>query len=185
MRSRQSAFILDMPVTPFHFGVGLFAKGVAPRHVSLGGFVLTQIAIDCESGYFLFRGEWPAHRFFHTIIGATLLCTAVVLVTAPLLHRLSTFLARRADSGLARWLPLAAPPTWPVLMATIALGVLGHVIPDAIMHADMHPFAPFTDWNPSYRIVSLGGLHLALIVAGLLGLFFLSNRRANNHNQRQ
>ena len=57
-----------MPVTPFHFGVGLLGKGVAPRAVSLCAFVASQIAIDCESAYFLFvaRAE-PVHRVLHTL----------------------------------------------------------------------------------------------------------------------
>ena len=61
-----------MPVTPFHFGVGLLGKGVAPRAVSLCAFVASQVVIDCESAYFLFvaRAE-PVHRALHTFALAT------------------------------------------------------------------------------------------------------------------
>jgi hypothetical protein len=68
-----------MPVTPFHGGVGLLGKGLAGPRFSFVAFCATQVAIDCESGYHLLRGEWPVHRFFHTIDGATLMCGAVVL----------------------------------------------------------------------------------------------------------
>lgn len=167
-----------MPVTPFHFGAGLLAKGLAPRHVSLSGFLLTQVAIDCESGYFLLRGEWPAHRFVHTLIGASILCGFTVLLTSPLLTWGFRRLGSGADAGLARWIALAPPATAPVLAATAVLGVLGHVIPDAIMHSDMRPFAPFSDWNPIHKSLSLGHLHIGLLLAGLLGLVVVLFRRS-------
>jgi hypothetical protein len=157
-----------VPVTPFHFGVGLFAKGLAPRHVSFRTFCATQIAIDCESGYFLLRGEWPAHRFFHTLLGASLLCAATVLVVGPTLPRL---LHRLGLAERARRIPAH------VLAVTALLGVLGHVVPDAIMHSDMHPFAPLTPANPLYEVLSLGPLHLLLVVMAVLGVLVLESRR--------
>jgi hypothetical protein len=61
-----------MPVTPFHFGVGLLGKGVAPRAVSLCAFVASQVVIGCESAYFLFVArEEPVHRALHTFALAT------------------------------------------------------------------------------------------------------------------
>jgi membrane-bound metal-dependent hydrolase YbcI (DUF457 family) len=138
-----------VPVTPFHFGVGLAAKGASPPRVSLLIFCATQIAIDCESGYHLWRGDYPIHRTLHTFLGATALCVAVALV-------------------LKRALPSARISTRTALLSA-ALGVLGHVIPDAIMHDDVRPFAPLTDENPFFGLVSLSALHLALVVAGVLG----------------
>lgn len=40
-----------MPVTPFHFGIGALANGVAPSRVSLAAFIAAQVVIDCETAY--------------------------------------------------------------------------------------------------------------------------------------
>jgi hypothetical protein len=169
-----------MPVTPFHFGVGLLAKGLLGRRVSLSGFCATQVAIDCESGYFLFRGEWPAHRFFHTILGASLLCVATCMVAMPILHRLLLFATRSPDAELAQWLKLHAKPTWVLIFTTALVGMLGHVVPDGIMHSDMRPLAPVSEANPLYEMISVGNLHIALGVVGILGFGLLQVRWARD-----
>ncbi|HTM44815.1 MAG TPA: hypothetical protein VL137_07665, partial [Polyangiaceae bacterium] len=128
---------------------------------------------DCESGYFLLRGEWPVHRFFHTILGASLLCAATCLVFMPGLDRLRLRLLRTADAGLLRWLALCPASTWSVMLATAVTGVFGHVIPDGIMHSDIQPFAPFSIHNPLHELVSLAALHLLLVAAGALGFLLL------------
>lgn len=169
-----------MPVTPFHFGAGLLAKGLLPRRVSFVGFCLTQVAIDCESGYFLFRGEWPAHRFFHTVLGASLLCLGTCLLLMPLVSLVPSRLAKTADVDLSRWLALSAPLTWSVLLATALLGVLGHIIPDGIMHSDIQPFSPFTELNPMHELIPVGALHIALVIAGGIGWFLIAARRSKS-----
>lgn len=167
-----------MPVTPFHFGVGLLAKGIFGRRVSFSGFCATQVAIDCESGYFLFRGEWPAHRFFHTILGASLLCAVTCIVAMPILHRLMLFATRSSDADLARWLQLHAKPTWVLIFVTAVLGVVGHVVPDGIMHSDMRPLSPLSDANPLHEVLSLSSLHIGLTVFGIVGFVLLQMRWA-------
>jgi hypothetical protein len=166
-----------MPVTPFHFGVGLLAKGLVGRRVSFSGFCATQVAIDCESGYFLFRGEWPAHRFFHTILGASLLCTVTCVVVMPILHRLMLYANRSPGSDLDGWMQMHGKPTWALMLTTTALGVIGHVLPDGIMHSDMRPLAPISEANPVYEMISVGRLHLALIFFGMVGLLLLHMRQ--------
>jgi len=50
------------------------------------------------------------------------------------------------------------------------------------MHADMTPFAPFSQANPLLAAVPLGTLHLACIAAGFLGLTILALRRLVGSN---
>jgi hypothetical protein len=158
-----------MPVTPFHGGIGLLAKAGGGGRFSFLAFCATQVAIDLESGFYLLRDEWPFHRFFHTFLGATIVCSIVVLV----IRWLGTWWPGR--SGLAPTLSrfvhddLAALRARGGAMASAALGVIGHVIPDGVMHADVRPFAPITDGNPFFGLVSLAVLHAALVVGGLVG----------------
>ena len=148
-----------MPVTPFHGGLGLLGKGLAGPRFSFVAFCATQVAIDLESGYHLWRGDWPVHRFFHTVVGATLVCTAVVLALRRLTPRTRGLL--RADLGAL--VPLSGA------LVAVAAGVLGHLVPDAIMHFDVQPLAPLSEANPLYDLVSLGVLHGGLVICGVVG----------------
>ena len=65
-----------MPITPFNFGPGALFKTAAPRHVSRTAFALANGFIDLESILLFFLTGEPVHRFFHTLLGATLVALA-------------------------------------------------------------------------------------------------------------
>jgi len=164
-----------MPVTPFHGGVGLALKAVAGRRFSFVLFCCTQVAIDLESAYHLFRDEWPVHRFFHTFIGAAIASTVAVFGLRPAVTAVLRHLARRPD--LQRW--IGAPDiSVGTAIVTAIVGCVGHVVPDAIMHADVEPFAPFTSANPFHEALPVGTLHIVLVILGVVGfgMIFLTGR---------
>ncbi|MEM0963937.1 MAG: hypothetical protein AAGK21_15525 [Bacteroidota bacterium] len=141
-----------MPVTPFHLGPGLLAKGLAPTSVSLTAFTLANVVIDAESIVNLVAGRFPIHAELHTLLGA---------LVAGLASGGAVALAGR------RW----KRPTWawrPALTGGV-LGGLGQTLLDAVMHADLQPLLPFTEVNPVLRAVDLGTLHLACVVVGIMG----------------
>jgi membrane-bound metal-dependent hydrolase YbcI (DUF457 family) len=158
-----------MPVTPFHFGPGALLHAAAPRHVSFIAFVAANCITDCESVYNILRGSFPLHRFLHTFVGATL----VVGLTVAL------FVVMR------RWAASATLPNWfqwqqlsvAAVVAGAALGSYSHIVLDGIMHADMRPFAPWSDENPFLHVISLGALHLGCMIAGVVGLSIVLMRR--------
>ena len=173
-----------MPVTPFHGGIGLLAKSIAGPRFSFLGFCATQVAIDLESGFHLLRDDWPYHRFFHTFAGAALVC-AIAVVTArlvglrwPAASTRAPTLNRLARDDLRALVPASGA------VATGAIGLLGHVIPDAIMHGDVRPFAPLTDTNPFHAAVSLPLLHGALVLIGALGALAWLAREAGPSGRR-
>ena len=98
-----------MPFTPLHFGPGAAIKAAIPTHFSFTVFCYAQVVTDLEPGYFLLRGEYAVHRFFHTYLGATLvgafctltgrpLCEWFLRVwPSPLLSPLNTFLLRQQN----------------------------------------------------------------------------------------
>ncbi len=158
-----------MPVTPFHGGAGLLAKGLLGRRVSFTAFCVSQVVIDVESGYHLVRGDWPVHTFLHTLFGATLACSAVAFAGLWLGRRLSP--APEDTSSLLGWVKadVKALSSLPTAVATLVLATLGHVVPDAIMHADVRPFAPIAEENPLLGRISLADLHWGLVFAGVVG----------------
>jgi membrane-bound metal-dependent hydrolase YbcI (DUF457 family) len=165
-----------MPVTPFHFGVGLLGKGVAPRAVSLCAFVASQVVIDCESAYFLFVArEEPVHRALHTFLVATPVGALVGL----------------AVWAVARWIRWPSELAWyrtdcgllPAIVGGL-LGGLTHPLLDGIMHDDIRPFLPFSDANPLHQAMGLGPLHLACILMGVVGAALVALRKVPDHRKR-
>ncbi len=161
-----------MPVTPFHFGPGVLFHAAAPRRVSFIAFVAANCITDCESIYHILSGHFPVHRFLHTFVGAALVAAmAVALFVA--LRRLARSIA------LPNWFEWQQLTLVPVIVGAL-LGSYSHVVLDGIMHADMRPFAPWSDENPFLRLVPLSVLHWGCIfsaVAGGLLLLTLRKRR--------
>ena len=165
-----------MPLTPFHFGPAAALKAAAPAHFSFTILCYSQVVTDHESGFYLFRGEYPVHRFFHTYLGATLVGLACALTGRPIGQ-----LALRAWQA---WFP--APFTgmfgpsvsipWHAAFLSAFLGTYSHVFLDSIMHRDIMPLSPFTTTYPMLHVVSLSFLHLLCLALGLIGVLVLPFR---------
>ena len=145
-----------MPVTPFHFGPGLALHG-ASRRIDFWSFAAVNVIIDLESGWNMFQRSWPVHRFMHTFLGASL-----AILPAALFALLGWRLLRRFG------VVLEAPPTAYLLLGA-ALGAWSHVVLDGMMHADVHPFRPWTDANPLLHLVSVQVLTGGCVAAAVLG----------------
>lgn len=158
-----------MPITPFHGGIGLACKGPLARRFSFTIFTATQVAIDLESAFFLFSGQYPVHRFFHTFVGASLVCLAVALLARRPCEALLRAAAHALGDARPAWLDLNPSIARSTALWSALAGMLGHVIPDAIMHADARPFAPLSDANPLLGLISLANLHVGLLVLGAAG----------------
>ncbi len=154
-----------MPFTPFHFGVGLLGKGVAPARLSLTAFILSQVLIDIETAYFLFVAhESPLHRWAHTFLASAAIGLGVGVITwwaAALVRRCGLRLHMGSEAGL---LPA---------LAGGALGGITHPLLDGVMHADIRPFMPFAAENPLLGLIGLTQLHLLCVLAAFAGLILL------------
>lgn len=119
-----------MPFTAFHFGAGVLAKSIAPRHLSFTAFAVSNVLIDVEPLVRMLGAlddtilHGPTHTFPGAVVIAALTLPAVRLWdhTAAALHLTS--------------LRPPAAPTWMVLTSAL-IGTLSHVLLDAQMHADM------------------------------------------------
>jgi membrane-bound metal-dependent hydrolase YbcI (DUF457 family) len=161
-----------MPVTPFHFGVGLAAKASAPTRVSFLAFVASQVVIDCESAYFLFTRGYPIHRVLHTFI---------VAVPVSILVGASVSIVWRwwcSTGHRAAWLPIAETAFWSCVLGG-AIGGLTHPLLDGVMHEDIRPLWPFSDANPLLDAIGLGALHALCVACAIVGALVLAGRRAS------
>ena len=140
-------------------GPGLLLKAVMQGSFSLMVFGWAQIVMDIQPLIVLFTGQGHLHGFTHTLIGATLL-GALSALTGKYLSEIGLRLLQ-----LQRFLPIR----WPIAIISAYIGTYSHVVLDAIMHADLQPFAPFDLHNPLLGMLSISALHRLCVYSGLLG----------------
>ncbi|MGZ8270678.1 MAG: hypothetical protein ACXW1T_05765 [Methylophilus sp.] len=158
-----------MPITPFHFGPGIAIHAIAPKYVSFLTFCSANVLIDIEPLYYMVTGHYPLHRFFHTYIGATIIMIATALIFLVAL-KLSS---RVRLPNLFQWQSLNPLPIW---LGAVA-GSYSHIVFDSVMHSDIAPLSPFSEFNVLYQLVPLSELHLFCVFAAVSGLVILGIRR--------
>lgn len=170
-----------MPITPFHFGPATAVKAAIPNKFSFVAFGLSQLIIDMEPLFYMSQGLWPIHRFFHTYVGATLVAVLVATLGRPVCEWLLRLWNGRLSVGQKIWLGLDPK----ISLSAAALGALfggySHVLLDSIMHADMRPFAPFSNHNSLLLVISIENLYILCTIFGILGgatlLILLAKRK--------
>ncbi len=162
-----------MPITPFHLGPGAAVKAMSPRHFSFTVFGFSQALMDLEPiGFFLATGD-PVHPYLHTYLGATL----VFLMSWWLGRPVGEWALRVWNAWLspaqARWMGYEARIATRAAGIGAFIGAYSHVAIDSIMHADMRPFAPFSDARPWLAVLSVETLQWLCVAAGVGGLAML------------
>jgi hypothetical protein len=162
-----------MPFTPFHLGPGLAFKAVGGRRFSFMVFGGSQALMDVEPLVGIIQG-WPIlHGVTHTIVGALV----IGLVAGAIGRPISEFALRLLH------IP-HHPITWPVSYLSGFLGTYSHIGLDAVMHRDMDPLRPLAAGNPLLGLMSIEGLHVLCLAAGLLGLLVIAGRVCLSQFQR-
>jgi membrane-bound metal-dependent hydrolase YbcI (DUF457 family) len=163
-----------MPFTPFHFGPGLALKGITRHYFSWSAFAAAQVFIDCETLYHFLRHEDPFHRFFHSFLGgatAGLMTSILLLLFVRAIGRMwpkSISLFSRSVPYLTSEFAAGA-----VFVGGLA-GGLSHPLLDGIVHRDVRPFMPFSDYNPFLHLISSRMLESACLIAAFLGILMLA-----------
>lgn len=166
-----------MPFTPFHMGAALIIKPALNRHFSVIAFGLAQIAMDIEPGLGMLTGNAVLHGPTHTLLGATVIggLLALLLIFVPVLVNgiLNIVNKEVSLSGLG-WLTEPSPTTKTAIVSGAFLGTFTHIALDAMMHLDMHPFAPFSQANPLLYLLTHDNIYWLCTVLGITGgLFWL------------
>ena len=166
-----------MPVTPFHLGPGAAFKAALGRHFSFTVFAFSQALIDLEPAARMLFDADPLHPHLHTVLGATGVLLASVLLGRPACEWALRAWNRWLSAAQARWLGVA--PAIPAVAAWTGaiLGAYSHLVLDSIMHADMRPLAPFSDANRMLYLISIDDLHLVCMALGVAGIAVLAALR--------
>lgn len=168
-----------MPITPFHLLVITPVKAVARRKFSWAVFALVNVLIDLEPiTYFLITLS-PDHRFFHTIIGATLIAILAAIYGRGLCEGAIKIWNAEIKS---RWLIAETNISKVAAWSGALIGAWSHLLLDSFMHDDIKPLSPFTDSNVLLGTVPIATLHSICIGSGLLGLLamFLFRSKPNS-----
>lgn len=158
-----------MPFTPFHLGPGALVKTGAPRHVSFMVFAFAQVLIDVEPLYFMLHGEYPIHRFFHSYLGASLVALVAYFLGRPIAGVALALLRRELGTTISAFREACRSIPRVAALTGAIVGAYSHVFLDSFMHADVRPFAPFSEANPFLLAIPTFELHVFCAVAGLLG----------------
>ncbi len=159
-----------MPITPFHFGPGVFIKTLTGNNLSCTTFALTNCMIDLEPiVHFLITGD-PAHHFFHTLPGATLAAAVAVWPGRRGCESWLRFWNSRLNTAQAKWLGTRdSIGTMPALAGAI-LGAWTHIGLDMSMHIDVKPLWPLLESNHWHGWISVDAVHQLCIGSGLAAL---------------
>jgi membrane-bound metal-dependent hydrolase YbcI (DUF457 family) len=171
-----------MPFTPFHFGPGLLIKGLIPARFSLSMFALANVAMDVEPLYHMLRGDAQVHGATHTLLGAGLIGVGTALWGRSIL-RGAWRLYERCSANAGTSFCITRQQAW----LGALLGTFSHVLLDAVMHVDVHPFLPLTDDNPWLDISCTEHVYFGCVLAGMVGLLLVLIRAGFSpeptHNQ--
>lgn len=175
--SRTGTWGVDLPFTPYHFGVNGSVGLLLRRWVDVPICVLANVAIDVEVlwiGFFI--GNYPYHRWAHSLLGGI-----VVGAVWGLGCYYVPFVKRIFGWGM-RLFGLEYRPGAVKAVLSGILGALLHVIVDAFDHFDLNFWRPWGRW-PSRWIYgridpnSIKELCLAFWAAAILIYLFIIARK--------
>jgi membrane-bound metal-dependent hydrolase YbcI (DUF457 family) len=158
-----------LPFTPFHFGPGLALKGGATPVFSWSAFVAARVLIDCETLYYLVKQEYPVHRFFHSFLGATVAASLTTILCLVIVRASAFGFPRLVAQSLASTSTARGEFSSPGILLGCLAGGLSHPFLDGIMHPDVRPFMPWSDYNPFLGLMGVTSLHLACTAAAFFG----------------
>lgn len=105
------------------------------------------------------------HGPTHTLLGALVIGTVAGIIGKP------------ASVTVLRLLSIPhAPFTWGASFVGAYAGAFSHILLDAIMHSDMSPWWPAAGGNHLLNLISIDHLHIACVLAGLIGAAIIAFR---------
>jgi len=149
-----------MPFTIFHLGPALLLGMLLFNYVNLPALLLSSVIMDLEPLAVLLLGlKYPAHGFFHSFLGGT--------VVGVLVFFIMTALDRRVQK-LMSLLKLEQKYSRRSILLACLLGVYSHTLLDSSLgYYDIQPLFPFPG-NPFY-IQTTTGVYLFCTLSFILG----------------
>lgn len=149
-----------MPLTPYHFGPGLFLGIVLFPFLDFSTVIAACVILDLEPlAVLMFNLPFAIHGFFHTYLGATIVAIALSFVIWPMrgyLNKLVSLFGLHQESSFRHIFPASI------------VGTYSHIFLDSLLYGEMNPFYPLIG-NPFVGVFQLAFVYDACIFLGLLG----------------
>ena len=148
-----------MPITPLHFGL----LAVTPK-LNTKAFILANVLADIPVLLNMYGNKYQelggpvAIQAIHETSSHTLMGAMMLGIGLSLLF----FWSREWWSGCL-------------------IGSLSHVLLDMFVHSDVHPFAPFSNWNPFYFEEAHTYFSLVLSIGLVYWVLRLLDQRKASH----
>ncbi len=171
-----------MPLTPYHFGPGLFIGLLFLSFIDFPTFLIASVIVDIEPFLvLLFNLNYPLHGFFHSFLGGTIIALILTVIMTKI---------REFFTPLMRFFKIEQEISFKKILFASLLGINIHILLDSPIYTDIRPFFPL-DFNPFYRITSLAGsletmicvwCFLAALIIYIIRLiiYTITNRRKNH-----
>jgi len=161
-----------MPFTPFHFGPHACVSLPFCKRLDVFTFICANVAVDLEPlAVMLLKLDYPMHGYCHTFLGASVVGCVLALCLYPF---------RKVIQEILTLLQIPSRPTLKTLMISGVLGGCMHVLFDAVIYPDVHPFYPSLQ-NPlcgAFSISAFGMRRLCLysFIPALLIYIYIAAR---------
>ena len=136
-------------------------------------FALTNIIIDVEVIYYIFTVGEASHKFFHTLIGSSIIALCCAIIGIPICERALKFwnnnLQNEKSLAKLKWLSTESDISVVSSFTGAFVGAYSHILLDSFMHFDVKPFEPFFS-KTFVGIISIDSLHLSLVGLFIFGL---------------
>ena len=166
-----------MPFTPFHIISGISVKSIFPKYFSWSIFALTNVLIDCEPLYYFFTTGALSHKFFHTIIGGSIIAIICATLGKPICEFGLQIWNKNLKMENIKWFKTNSKISKISSWSGALIGAYSHILFDSVMHKDMTPLSPFTNNNALLRIISIENLHYICLGLFAIGIFIFLFRK--------
>ena len=166
-----------MPFTPFRIVAGTSIKSVCPKYFSWSTFALTNVLIDCEPLYYFFTTGALSHKFFHTIIGGSIIAIICATLGKPFCEFGLRIWNKNFKMENIEWFKTNSKISKISSWSGALIGAYSHILFDSVMHRDMTPLSPFTNYNGLLRIISIENLHYICLGLFAMGIFIYLFRK--------
>ena len=174
-----------MPITPFHIIAGVAAKSLRPKYFSWTVFTLANVLIDTEAVYYYFTTGSPAHKYFHTWVGATIiaiLCATLGKYLCEIgLRVLNYIFFNEKYVPSLKWLRQEVKITQIPAWSGAFIGAYSHIFLDSFVNLDMKPYLPFSDQNHLLGLISLKNIYILCLCFFVFGVFLLIKKLKSNN----
>ncbi|MGV8176726.1 MAG: metal-dependent hydrolase [Candidatus Bilamarchaeaceae archaeon] len=129
-----------MPWTPFHIGPALLLGVLLFAYVDIFAIAVGSVFMDLEPlAVRILHLDYPAHGFFHTLLGVTLAGILVALLVQAFNKRFGDWVHENTEIPLKT----GCKPVF----AGVLIGAYSHVLLDSVLYSEMAPFYP-SSWDP-------------------------------------